>query len=59
MEELQDELWGGGGQHDAQEFLHALLDQLQVCCWQEPWNLGSICAGKQLSIRTASFPPCS
>ena len=30
MEALQDEKWGDGTQHDAQEFLHALLDQLQV-----------------------------
>lgn len=30
MEALHDEKWGDGTQQDAQEFLHALLDQLQV-----------------------------
>lgn len=30
MEALQDERWGDRMQQDAQEFLHALLDQLQI-----------------------------
>jgi hypothetical protein len=30
METLQDERWGDGMQQDAQEFLHGVLNQLQV-----------------------------
>jgi hypothetical protein len=28
--EQWDARWGSGGQHDAQEFLHSLLEALQV-----------------------------
>jgi ubiquitin C-terminal hydrolase len=30
MEAVHDEKWGDGMQQDAQEFLHGLLNQLQV-----------------------------